>query len=114
MVRRRRCEMPKYLFYGSYTPEGFKGLLEEGGSKRIEAAKQALGSAGGTLEAFYFSFGEHDFYILVDLPDNVTTAAVTLAGNVSGTFSIKGVALLTAEEVDAAVRKSVDFRPPGH
>ena len=57
----RRCQMPKYLFCGSYTPEGFKGLMEEGGSKRIEAAKQALGSVGGSLEAFYFSFGENDF-----------------------------------------------------
>ncbi|MFN2291325.1 MAG: GYD domain-containing protein [Anaerolineae bacterium] len=106
--------MPRYLFYGKYTPEGFNGLMEEGGSKRIEAAKRSLASVGGTLEAFYFSFGENDFYILVDLPDNVTTAAVTLAGNVSGTFSIKGVPLLTPEEMDAAVSKSVDFRPPGH
>ncbi|MFC1936266.1 GYD domain-containing protein [Chloroflexota bacterium] len=105
--------MPKYLFYGSYTPEGFKGLMEEGGSKRVEAAKQALGSVGGTLEAFCFSFGEKDFYIIVNLPDNVTTTAVTLAGNVSGTFSIHGVALLTPEEMDEAIKKSIDFRPPG-
>ncbi|MFO8035746.1 MAG: GYD domain-containing protein [Anaerolineales bacterium] len=106
--------MSKYLFYGSYTQEGYKGLMEEGGSSRIQAAKQALGSVGGSLEAFYFSFGEYDFYILVDLPDNVTTTAVTLAGNVSGTFNIKGVSLLTPEELDEAVEKSVDFRPPGH
>jgi hypothetical protein len=58
--------------------------------------------------------GENHFYILVDLPDNITTTAVTFAGNISGTFSIKGVALLTAAELDEAVRKSVDFRPPGH
>jgi len=106
--------MGKYLFYGSYTPDGYKGLMQEGGSKRIEAAKQALKSAGGSLESFYFSFGEHDFYIIVDLPDNVSTTAITLAGNVSGTFSIKGVPLLTPEEVDKAVKKSIDFRPPGH
>lgn len=59
-------------------------------------------------------FGEKDFYILVDLPDNVTTSAVTLAGNVTGTFSIDGVALLTPEGLDKAIKKSVDFRPPGH
>ena len=106
--------MSKYLFYGSYTQDGYKGLVEEGGSKRIEAAKQALGSVGGTLESFYFSFGENDFYIIVDLPDYVTTTAVTLAGNLSGTFRIQGVALLTADELDEAVKKSVDFRPPGH
>jgi uncharacterized protein with GYD domain len=106
--------MPKYLFYGSYTPEGLRGLIAEGGSKRIEAARQALGSVGGTLEAFYFAFGENDFYIIVDLPDNVSTSAITMAGNLSGTFGIKTVVLLTPEEIDAAVKKSVDFRPPGH
>ena len=105
--------MPKYLFYGSYTPEGYKGIMKEGGSKRIEAAKRALGSVGGSLEAFYFSFGEHDFYILVDLPDNVTTTSVLLAGNVSGTFGIHGVPLLTPEELDEVVKKRVDFQPPG-
>ena len=51
--------MSKYLFYGSYTQDGYKGLVEEGGSKRIEAAKQALGSVGGSLEAFYFSFWQY-------------------------------------------------------
>lgn len=105
--------MPKYLFYGSYTPEGLQGLLEEGGSKRIEAAKQALRSAGGSLEAFYFAFGENDFYIIVDLPDNVSTTAVSFVGNVSETFSMKTVVLLTPEEIDEAVKMSVDFRPPG-
>jgi len=80
--------MPKYLFYGAYTPEGFKGLLAEGGSKRIEAAKQALKSVGGTLEAFYFAFGSSDFYIIVNLPDNASTTAISLAGNGRGTFRI--------------------------
>lgn len=106
--------MPKYLFFGSYTPEGFSGLMEEGGSKRIEAAKQALGSVGGSLEAFYFSFSENDFYIIVDLPNNITTTAVTMAGNISGTFRIQGIPLLTADEMDEVVKKRVDFHPPGH
>jgi uncharacterized protein with GYD domain len=105
--------MPKYLFYGSYTPEGFKGLYDEGGTKRREAAIQALESVGGKLEAFYFSFGDNDFYIIVDLPDNVSTTAVSFVGNVSGSFSIKTVVLLTPEEVDEAIKMSVDFRPPG-
>ncbi|MEA3334555.1 MAG: hypothetical protein U9R25_01505 [Chloroflexota bacterium] len=47
------------------------------------------------------------------MPDNVTTTAVTLAGNITGTFSINGVALLTPEELDDAIKMSVDFRPPG-
>ena len=105
--------MPKYLFHGSYTAEGLRGLLEEGGSGRRQAAIQALESVGGKLESFYFAFGENDFYITVDLPDNVTTTAVSFVGNVSETFSIKTIVLLTPEEVDEAVEKCVDFRPPG-
>jgi uncharacterized protein with GYD domain len=101
--------MPKYLFHGSYTPEGFRGLLDEGGSKRREAAEQALKSVGGTLEAFYFSFGDNDFYIIVDLPDNVSTTAVSFVGNVSGSFSIKTIVLLTPEEVDEAIKKVLIF-----
>lgn len=105
--------MPKYLFYGTYTPEGYRGLMAEGGSIRIDVSRRALGSVGGSLEAFYYSNGEQDFYIIVNLPDHVTATAVTLIGNASGTFAIKAVPLLTPEEMDQAVRLKVDFRPPG-
>ena len=106
--------MKKYLFYGSYTQEGYQGLLNEGGSARIPAAQQALESTGGSLESFYYSNGEQDFYIIVNLPDRVSSTAITLAGNASGTFRIRAVELLTPEEMDAAVNKNIDFRPPGH
>ena len=106
--------MPKYLFYGSYTTEGYRGIMKEGGSERIEVSKRALGSVGGTLESFYYSNGEQDFYIIVNLPDHVVSTAVTLIGNASGTFRIRAVPLLTPEEMDEAVKLQVDFRPPGH
>jgi uncharacterized protein with GYD domain len=101
-------------FHRSYTPQGYAGLLKEGGSARIEAATRALQSVGGALEAFYFSNGVQDFYIIVNLPDHVSSTAITLAGNASDTFSIRAEVLLTPGEMDEAVRKSVDFRPPGH
>ena len=63
--------MPKYLIHGSYTEEGLKGLLEEGGTKRRDAAERLLASVGGTVEAYYFAFGENDFYLVADMPDNV-------------------------------------------
>ena len=106
--------MQKYLFYGSYTAEGYQGLLNEGGSARIDVSKRALQSIGGSLEAFYYSNAEQDFYIIVNLPDNVSSTAVTLVGNASGTFRIRAVALLTPEQMDKAVKLKVDFRPPGH
>jgi len=105
--------MPKYLFQGSYNEEGLRGLLKEGGSKRREAAEQVIRSVGGTLEAFYFSFGDNDFYVILDTPDNVSTSAASLMVNASGAVNIETVVLLTPEEVDRAVKKTVDYRPPG-
>ena len=96
--------MPKYLIQGSYTEEGLKGLLKEGGSKRREATEQVLKAIGGTLEAYYFAFGDNDYYVLVDLPDNVNATAVALVGNASGAIKNKTTVLITPEEVDQALR----------
>jgi uncharacterized protein with GYD domain len=103
----------KYLFHGSYTEEGLRGLLKEGGSGRREAAVQAFASLGGSVEANYFAFGEDDFYIIAELPDNVSATAASLAVNAMGAVKMRTVVLLTHEEVDQAVEKTVKYRPPG-
>ena len=105
--------MPKYLYHGSYTEEGLKGLLKEGGTKRREALKQAVESLGGTLETFYYAHGDNDFYFIVDNPDNVNVIAASLIANASGTVKVKTTVLITPEEVDEAVKKTMDWRPPG-
>ena len=105
--------MPKYLFHGSYTEEGLRGLLKEGGTKRREALKQAVESLGGTLEAFYYAHGDNDFYFIADNPDNVNVIAASLIANASGTVKVKTIVLITPEEVDEAVKKTMDWRPPG-
>jgi uncharacterized protein with GYD domain len=105
--------MPKYLFQGSYTVEGLRGLLREGGTKRREVAEQLVTQQGGRLEAFYYAYGSDDFFMIADMPDSVTTSAVSLAVNATGAVSFKTIVLITPEEVDAAVKKSVSYRPPG-
>jgi uncharacterized protein with GYD domain len=105
--------MPKYLWKASYTREGAAGVAKEGGSGRVEAVKAATESVGGTLEGFYFGFGGADAYVIADLPDNASAAAVALAVNSSGGATVETVVLLTPDEVDAATKKSVDFRPAG-
>ena len=105
--------MAKYLWQGSYTTEGTKGLLKDGGSKRRAAAEAALKSVGGKLEAFYYAFGESDVYAIADIPDNVSVAAAALTVNASGAAVVRTTVLLTPEEVDAAVKKSVKYKAPG-
>src|SRR2546428_13561200 len=77
----RRWVVAKYLIKASYTPEGAKGLLKDGGSKRRAAAEQALKSAGGKLEVFYFAFGDTDAYVIVDAPDHAAVSAASLVIN---------------------------------
>lgn len=106
--------MPKYLVFGSYTQEGVKGLLKEGGSNRREAVEQAANSVGATLEAYYFAFGENDFYLILDAPDQASIIATSLSASASGAVNIQTVVLITPEEIDQALEKHVDYRPPGH
>jgi uncharacterized protein with GYD domain len=105
--------MPKYLWEASYNSEGVKGVVKEGGSGRRDAIQTLITAAGGTLEAFYFSFGDDDVVVIADLPDEETATAVALTVNSGGLVSLKTTVLLTPEQVDAAAGKSVDYRPPG-
>lgn len=105
--------MPKYLLHGSYSAGGAKGLLKDGGSKRRAVVKALTEKMGGHLEAFYFAFGDADFYVIAELPDNSAATAVSLAVNASGAASARTTVLLSPEEVDAATKKSVDYRAPG-
>jgi len=105
--------MPKYMIQASYTAEGVKGLLAEGGTKRREAAAKAIKSAGGKIEAFYFAFGKSDAVVIVDLPDNVSVAAASMAINATGVVTTSTTVLLTPAEVDEAAKKSVGYRAPG-
>ncbi|MET9083713.1 GYD domain-containing protein [Streptomyces sp. NPDC004237] len=105
--------MPKFLIQAAYTSEGTKGLLKEGASGRRAAVDHVVAGLGGTVEAMYFSFGEDDFVCILDFPDPVSMAAVSLSVKASGAIRTRATPLLTPEEIDEAVRRQVDFRPPG-
>ena len=105
--------MPKYFIQASYTTEGVKGLLKEGGSKRRETVEQLTKALGGRVEAFYFAFGDEDVYIIADVPDNATMTAIALAVNASGAVKVKTTVLLSTEEVDQATKLTVNYRAPG-
>jgi uncharacterized protein with GYD domain len=105
--------MPKYLVQANYVGEGLKGLLKEGGSSRRAAVEKLYGSIGGKVEAFYYAFGDTDLFIIADIPDNVAAAALSLVVNAAGSATAKVTVLLTAEEIDAATKKTATYRPPG-
>lgn len=105
--------MPKYMVQASYTTDGVKGVLAKGGTSRPDAIRPMVEALGGSVEAFYFAFGDADAFVILDMPDNVSVAAVAMTVNASGAVSAKTTVLLTPEEVDEATQKSVDYTPPG-
>ena len=70
--------MPKYLVLADYNTEGIKRVLDKGGTSRRDALEALCESVGGSLESFYFAFGDTDAYVTVDLPDNSTAAVAKL------------------------------------
>ena len=105
--------MAKFLWKASYSSDGAKGLLKEGGTGRRAAVEQVVEGMGGKVEAFYYALGDDDVIVIVDLPDNTTAAAISIAINSVGAVQVKTVPLLTAEDLDEATKKSVEYRPPG-
>lgn len=105
--------MPKYLLHGHYTIEGLKGVLKEGGTGRRSAVEKLAKSLGGTLDVFYYAFGDDDYYIILDLPDNKAAAAIALTVSASGAVANKTTVLMAPEEADDAVKMHPSYRPPG-
>src|SRR5512139_3866293 len=101
--------MAAFLVQFSYTEQGVKGLLKEGGSKRREATEHLVKSLGGKLVAYYFAFGEYDGFAIVEGLDNDDAAAASLTVAASGAAKTKTTVLLTPDEVDKATRKSTVF-----
>jgi uncharacterized protein with GYD domain len=114
MIRERGTEVAKYLITASYSQHGITGVFKEGGTARVKTIEGLLSGMGGNLEAFYFAFGDTDCYLIVDLPDNVTAAALGAAVAASGSVTrYETVVLLTPADIDAAAKVSVGYRPPG-
>ena len=105
--------MAKYLIRGTYTAEGICGVLKDGGTARVQAVKQLVEGLGGTIEGFYFAFGEDDFVIIVDGTDIPGILAGTMASGVTGAVRTTTTVLISPDDLDAASKMLTTYRPPG-
>ncbi len=110
--------MAKYVMFFSYTSETWAGLINHP-EDRVTVARQVVESVGGTLESIYWMLGDRDGLAIVDAPDSVTAAAISLAVTGSGAFKHNETrALLSQDELTGALRRAQElataFRPPGH
>ena len=105
--------MARYLIQAKYTQAGAKGLLKEGGTSRREALRQTIEGMGGTLHDLFYAFGNWDLFLITELPDDETAAAVSLNISAAGALEVSVTVIITPEVIDGAVQKSVSYRVPG-
>jgi uncharacterized protein with GYD domain len=105
--------MPKYLISANYTAEGMAGVRAAGAKSRVDAVTTMIESMGGRLDSFHFAFGDTDVFVIVDAPDDEAAAAVSIAINGTGAVRTRTTKLLTVEQIDEALRRTVDYQPPG-
>jgi uncharacterized protein with GYD domain len=106
--------MAKYLLQVNYTLQGLQGVAAKGGTAREKAAREAAESLGGSVDAFYFAFGDSDVVVIADFPDNVSAAALALAVGSGGGASARTTVLMSPKEIDKAAKRQVTYRPPGN
>lgn len=105
--------MAKFLLKAKFTAQGLQAVQHEGWAARRDALRIAVEGLGGNLESAHAAFGEYDTYSIVELPDNLSAAGLSLAVSATGTVRTEVVVLLTAEEADAALHRAVAYRPAG-
>jgi len=105
--------MPKFLIKASYNPDGVRGLIKDGGSRRRAVVQKLIEGMGGKLEAFYYAYGDDDAVIIADLPDATSGVALSLTVNATGAVRLTTIPLITPEEIDAASKKTIEYKAPG-
>jgi uncharacterized protein with GYD domain len=106
--------MPYYLVQATYTAKAWAAMLKNP-QDRVEAVRPAVEKLGGNLESAYLAFGDYDGIAIIQIPDNVSAAAISMALMAGGALkAIKTTPLMKMEEWLEAMEKAstVAYRPP--
>ena len=108
--------MPYYLVQAAYTPEAWAAQLIDP-RDRQGPVQRALDAVVGHLRDFYYAFGDYDIVLIVEVPDNVSAAAISIAVQGTGALTaFKTTPLLTLDEGLKAIRKAGEsgtlYQPP--
>lgn len=106
--------MPNYLVQGVYTSKAWSVMIRNP-QNRAEAIRSVVESLGGAVESAYLALGEYDTLAIIQMPNNVTAAALSMTLMAGGAFeTVKTTALITLEEGTNAMKKAkkAAYQPP--
>jgi uncharacterized protein with GYD domain len=91
-----------------YEPEVWAELVRNP-ENRTETVSRILTDAGCKLKGLWYGFGSSDGFALIEAPDNVTSASVSIAISASGAFrKYETTVLMTQDELLKALTKAQD------
>ncbi|HZT25452.1 MAG TPA: GYD domain-containing protein [Pseudolabrys sp.] len=103
--------MPIYITQGRYTRDAVKGMIIRP-EDRADAVSRLLSKAGGRLVGYYLTFGEYDFLVIADIPNDIQAAAALLAAaSGGGVTDLKTTVALTSVEAKGAFAAASDLAP---
>ena len=110
--------MAKYVVFFTYTSDSWERLIKNPEFDRCAAMRQLAGSMGGALESIYWMFGPYDGFDIIDVPDSVSAAALSVTLTSSGAFKhVETHELLSEEQMGGALEtgrnSSQAYRAPG-
>ena len=98
--------MASYLLQVGYTPEAWAAMIQNP-QDRSAAIKTPVKKLGGRVERFWLSFGEYDIIGVVEMPDNVSAAAFSMAIAAGGACrAVRTTPLLSSSEGLDAMKKA--------
>jgi uncharacterized protein with GYD domain len=109
--------MAKYALFFTFKGETVAAMMEHP-SDRL-AATQALAKAvGGTIESYYLMNGPQDGFLIADIPDTMSAAAISLCVSSTGLFAhLETHELIPVGQVNELLAKAKQVRsaytPPG-
>lgn len=106
--------MAHFLLEGAYTTEAWKSLVKNP-QNRVDVIRSVIEKLGGSIEGAWFAFGDYDVVLIMQMPDNVSAAAFSLAVAAGGAFkSHRTTPLITMADGIEAMKKAAGagYQPP--
>lgn len=98
--------MPSYLVQISYTTGSMAALLKKP-QNRVAVVSKSVEKLGGKVEGGWITFGDYDVAVVLDMPDNVSAAALSMAFSAGGGCKcVKTTPMISMDDSVAAMKKA--------
>jgi uncharacterized protein with GYD domain len=112
----RRYNMPFYMYQGAYTSQSWAAQVKNPQNRIETVGHQACEAVGGKMVGAWYCFGDFDFILIADVPNNESMTAISLAVAAGGAIkNSRTTPLMTGAQAVEAMKKVADvakvYRP---